>query len=112
MYAALTDTALVNPLKISLILTIALFLSLARCNTSVPTTARPPDEHTFQSCCSVAKRNQRDHEYTWNIPGGMFAQPIITLSIPGTPLKTTHLQKHAPSVQNSGPSDPWQASDA
>ena len=27
--------------------------------------------------------------------------PIITLCIPGTPLKTTHLQKHAQSIQNS-----------
>ena len=27
--------------------------------------------------------------------------PIIMLFIPGTPLKTTHLQKHARSIQNS-----------
>ena len=33
--------------------------------------------------------------------------PIITLFIPGTPLKTTHLQKRASGVQNSGPWDPW-----
>ena len=41
--------------------------------------------------------------------GGVFAQcghsagtaPIITLFIAGTPLKTTHLQKHARSIQNS-----------
>ena len=36
--------------------------------------------------------------------------------IPGTPLKTTHPQMHDPfktasGVQNSGPWDPWQASD-
>ena len=57
--------------------------------------------------------------------GGVFAQrahsagtaPIITLFILGTPLKTTHLQKHAWSIQssigmqNSGHWDPWQASD-
>ena len=43
--------------------------------------------------------------------------PIITLFIPGTPLKTTpyrsvhDLFKTASGVQNSGPWDPWQASD-
>ena len=39
--------------------------------------------------------------------------PIIMLFLPGTPLKTSHLQKNAWSlgVQNSGPWDPWQASE-
>ena len=41
---------------------------------------------------------------------------IITVFIPGTPLKTAPLQKHAgpktaSGVQSSGPWHPWQASD-
>ena len=38
-------------------------------------------------------RAQRGH--------GVGIAPIITLFIPGTPLKTTHLQKHASPIQNS-----------
>ena len=34
-------------------------------------------------------------------PEGAGAAPIITSFIPGTPLKTTHLQKHAWSIQSS-----------
>ena len=54
--------------------------------------------------CTVAVKN-----FFMTIPGDVFAQrrhsagtaPIITLFIPGTPLKNTHLQKHALSIQNS-----------
>ena len=53
--------------------------------------------------------------------GGVFAQagtaPIITLFIQGTPLTTTPpaegcmINSKQDGVQNSGPWDPWQASD-
>ena len=70
---------------------------------------RAPLPSELQATCSTHKDTHKTTRNTTCALGGIFAQrghsagtaPVITVFIPGTPLKTTPLQKHARSIQTS-----------